>query len=69
MAKKVWECKIGFAEDVDLPQGADLPLREAVAEAFVRLFKKQPDFCFSGWGGKLTPAEREYANEIKASND
>ena len=55
--KKVWSCKIGFAEDSVLPWGADLPMRQAVEEAFKQLTGDWPEFIFSGWGAELTEAE------------
>jgi len=53
---KIWSCKIG--ETNDLPHGADLPMRIAIAEAYTRITGKTPDFIFSGWGAELTEAER-----------
>lgn len=59
LSGRVWECKVGFAGH--LPQGADAPMRRAVDEAFRALTGVSPLFCFSGWGGRLTPAEQEVA--------
>lgn len=53
----VWECKIGSLEDIDLPEGADFPMRQAIKEAYRKLTGKEIDFCFTGWGGKLTKME------------
>lgn len=52
---RVWDCKIGWAGE--LPQGADLPMREAVGRAFIQLTGAEPEFIFSGWGGALTEVE------------
>lgn len=57
MRRKVWECKIGFADLADFPVGADLPMRQAVADAFKQVTGKEPDFIFSRWGARLTEHE------------
>lgn len=54
----VWICKVGSLAPNQLPNGADGPMRDAVAEAFRGLTGGYPEFCFSGWGGDLTEAER-----------
>jgi hypothetical protein len=56
----IWECKIGDADpEVRLRMnGIDLPMRDAVAAAFLALTGKRPDFIFSGWGSQLTENER-----------
>lgn len=56
--KKIWFCKIGEVEDGVLPAGADLPMRNALSAAYTAMTGLQPEFCFSGWGGELTPIER-----------
>ena len=56
--KRVWTCKIGFAADATLPEGADGPMRQAVKEAYTKLTGKEPLFCFSGWGGELDEIEQ-----------
>lgn len=53
-----WSCKIGEVPRSILPQGADSPLRDAVAEAFQKLTGREPQFTFSGWGAELTEQER-----------
>lgn len=53
---KIWDCKIGEVETI--PPGADFPMRQAVAEAYQKITGKEPVFCFSGWGGKLSECER-----------
>lgn len=53
---KIWYCKIGEAQPV--MQGADLPMREAVATMFKTLTGVAPEFIFSGWGAKLDERER-----------
>lgn len=52
-----WECKIGFPEGVEIPPGADSPMREAVQKAFKELTGLDCSNLFSGWGAKFTPAE------------
>ena len=56
---KIWTCKIGVEDDVELPDGADLPMRRAAQERFRRVTGREPDFCFSGWNGELDDAELE----------
>jgi len=57
----IWSCKIGEADG--LPEGADLPMRQAVQLAYYQLTGKHANFCFSGWGAKLTEKEREVVME------
>lgn len=57
----IWTCKIG--ENVgELPDGADSPMRDAVIEAYRKLWGREPEFVFSGWGGALTQGERDCVN-------
>ncbi len=65
---KIWSCKIGECEDADLLRdgkyyGADLPMRQAIAEAYRRVTGKEPNFIFSGWASELDPIEREIVSE------
>lgn len=53
----IWECKIGSSELRPLPMGSDLPMRQAVREAYLKLTRENPEFIFSGWGATLTPSE------------
>jgi hypothetical protein len=68
---KIWTCKIGECEEDDLLTaegkyyGADAPMRQAIREAYIKITGKEPNFIFSGWGGKLTGVEREVANKYK----
>lgn len=55
----IWDCKIGAKGDLELPRGADAPMREAIAKAFKEITGHEAEFNFSGWGGELT--ERELA--------
>ena len=70
---RIWTCKIGECEDGDLlgPDGkyygADWPMRQAVAKAYKEVTGKEPRFIFSGWGGELTPIEREVVEEKPAT--
>jgi hypothetical protein len=61
--ERVWSCKIGCKVG-ELPPGCDGPLREAVRDAFVRLTGMEPQFNFTGWGGKLDTFEREVVDEV-----
>lgn len=63
--KKIWSCKIGECEEGDLPFGSDGPMREAVEEAYKKITGKEPDFLFSGWGGKLDEYERMVVDETQ----
>lgn len=54
--QKTWYCKIG--EGVPQVDAADGPMRQAVARAYEEITGEEPDFIFSGWGAKLTEAER-----------
>jgi hypothetical protein len=55
---KVWECKIVVRDDVELPDGFDLPPRVAaivaVEQAGISVIS-----CFSGWGGELDETEEK----------
>jgi len=56
---KVWECKVILPDDVDLPDGADFPMRQAVRSACEEMTGKLPSDIFSGWAGSLTEIEQE----------
>lgn len=58
MAKKIWWCKVGEAEDVGSVTGPDLPMRAAVSDAYFALTGQRPDFIFSGWHGQLDESQR-----------
>ena len=53
---KIWTCKIG--ETTQPINGADAPMRQAVAIAYKQLTGEEPAFLFSGWGDSLTESER-----------
>lgn len=55
---KIWDCKIGEAEDALVPDGADLFMRNAVHNAYRTVTGVEAKFIFSGWGGGLDEAER-----------
>lgn len=55
---KIWFCKIGEVDPAYVPDGADLPMRKAVREAFTAITGKEAEFVFSGWGATLDEAER-----------
>jgi hypothetical protein len=55
--ERIWFCKIGGPADF-FENGADLPMRRAIAKAFREITGRDPQFTFSGWGGKLTEGER-----------
>lgn len=62
---KIWECKIGECDSKQLPNGSDLPMRQAVREAYRKLTGQEPEFIFSGWGAELTESERDVAYDWK----
>ena len=53
----IWTCKIGCLSEIELPNGADLPMRQAIAKAFIEITGQEPEFLFSGWGGQLSKYE------------
>lgn len=55
---KIWFCKIGETDEGSVPQGGDLPMREAVGLAYRVLTGVDPTFIFSGWAGELDEGER-----------
>jgi hypothetical protein len=55
---KIWACKIGESEPGSVPQGADLPMRKAVAAAYREVTGNEPAYCFSGWAAELDEGER-----------
>lgn len=55
---KTWACKIGVKGDLQLPPGSDLPMRQAIKEAFYKLTGVDHDFCFSGWAAELNDVEK-----------
>jgi len=64
--RRIWFCKIGVADDAEVPRGGDLPMRFAVEAAFRRVTGRKAKFTFSGWGSmqeELTPNEKEIIGE------
>lgn len=55
--ERIWKCKVGGPVNW-LPGGADLPMRNAIREAFTRITGREAEFVFSGWGATLTEGER-----------
>ncbi len=64
---KIWECKIGEADAAALPDGADSPMRQAVAAAYKQITGQECEFIFSGWGAELTEDEREVVSRQQAN--
>lgn len=56
--REAWECTIGSRNGVHIPPGADLPMREAVREAYTRITGEQPEAIFSGWGATFSEPQR-----------
>lgn len=46
---RYWICIIGETEWNDLPNGADLPIRQATKKAFKKLTGHDDNNCWSGW--------------------
>lgn len=57
MSEQIWKCTIG-GQSAPLPPGSDWPMRVAVRIAFEKLAGRPAEFCFSGWGAKLSEAQR-----------
>lgn len=57
MTTTIWTCKVGCLKEIDLPNAADLPMREAIAKAFLEITGQECEFLFSGWGGSLDKFE------------
>lgn len=55
---KIWSCKIGEVDANKLPDGADLPMRQAIERAYLEITGEEPDFILSGWGAELDKYER-----------
>ncbi|MGB3945287.1 MAG: hypothetical protein WBK76_00405 [Candidatus Saccharimonadales bacterium] len=62
MKYQVWECKIVVPLDAELPEGLDFPPRRAAILAVERAGIQVLD-CFSGWGGKLTPMQKQLVDD------
>lgn len=54
----LWSCQVGEVPRASLPDGADGPMRNAVERAFKELTGFEPQYCFSGWGDRLTEVQR-----------
>lgn len=69
----IWYCKVGTLHDIDLPDGADWPMRKAIRQAFADVTGQDDEFCFSGWSAELTESEiavvenREPVRELVAN--
>lgn len=59
----VWECKIGSVNGVEVPPGADFPMRQAIRKAYIELTGEEPDAIFSGWGSKFDEIELQVINK------
>lgn len=58
MTERIWFCKIGGELAVELADGVDLPMRQAVERAFKEITGVDAEFTFSGWCGQLDEYER-----------
>lgn len=66
---KIWSCKIGECDAELLPDGADAPIRAAVARAYRDLTGFDAAFCFSGWGAALDEHERAVVENREPSGE
>ena len=66
---KIWTCKIGEVPSAALPDGADAPMRDAVARAYAAVTGEEPLFIFSGWGGELDESERAVVENREPSEE
>jgi hypothetical protein len=55
--ERIWTCTFVGEADV-MPEGADGPMRQAVARAFRKMTGNAPKAIFSWWGGTLGERER-----------
>jgi len=62
---QIWSCKIGEANYDKVPDGANLPMRQAVQAAFKKLTGEDAQFTFSGWGAQLSASERRVVDNAK----
>lgn len=55
----IWRCKVGILGQLEVPDGGDAPMRDAIYRAFRRTIGVDPEFTFtfSGWSAELTEAE------------
>lgn len=60
----IWECKIGSLTPLNLPGGADAPMRRAIQKAFYEITGEYAEFTFSGWSAKLTDGEMEVVKHV-----
>lgn len=61
---RTWECRIVVPADAPMPPGFDGPPRMAAIDA-VEAAGIPVLACFSGWGGELTPLQREIVDTQK----
>lgn len=55
--RQTWTCRIGVTGEVEIPDGADYPMRVAVGKAFLAVTGREAEHCFSGWGDKWSELE------------
>lgn len=70
--KECWTCTIGEINSEEFrkngPQGADLPMRDAIAKAYREVTGQECNFIFSGWGHEL-PEKYRAVVEDRLPND
>lgn len=64
--REMWSCKIGNLAGVEIPDGGDWPMREAVRKAFIEVTGEEPEAIFSGWGDKFTDIERSIMQPLES---
>jgi len=55
---RFWVCIIGPADQDDLPEMADSPMRNAAIDEFYKLTGHEDAVCYSGWGTDVDSADR-----------
>lgn len=61
--KTIWSCKVGIVGNVELPNGSDFPMRQAIKQAFKEITGVDAEFCFSGWNASLSETEERIVND------
>jgi hypothetical protein len=50
MDNTAWSCEIGPIDRAKIPNGGDLPMRQAVQKAYFELTGEHAEVTSSGWG-------------------
>jgi hypothetical protein len=58
-----WFCQIGPVDKIEIPDGGDFPMRQAVRDTFIKMFRYDAPICSSGWG--LSQKEKDIHDSIR----